>query len=127
MFLRKCTVRVSVAVLAFLFVARTYCVAASPPALVEEPVTSSSSLAFDQSLAFADFDADDKPDQASLTGTGAWKSIAVYGSRSKSRTILSFRGEDYGNGSLFAHDIDNDGDMDLIWTDLLHEDSVRVW
>lgn len=127
MLLRECTVRLKLALLAFLLVARIYCVGATPHVSGIEPPSTPSRLAFDQSLALADFDADDKTDQASVSGIGLWKSIAVSFSRTESRTILSFRGEDYGNGSLLADDIDNDGDEDLIWTDLLHEESVHVW
>ena len=127
MFLRRCTLRFAVALLTFLLAARMYGAAASPHVSGIEPVPAPSRLAFDQPLALADFDADDRTDQASLSGIGVWKNIAVSFSRTKSRTILSFRGEDYGNGSLFADDIDNDGDEDLVWTDLLHEGSVHVW
>jgi hypothetical protein len=127
MFLRKCTTSFSVTLLAFVLMARVCCVAASPRDSNPEILQADLGWSFSKVLALGDFDADDKTDQARVTGTGAWKSIEVSFSRTQSQTILRFRGEDSSNGALFANDIDNDGDLDLVWTDLLHTESVHVW
>jgi hypothetical protein len=127
MFLRKGTTSFSVTLLACVLMARVFCVAASPRDSNPEFLQAAPGLSLNKVLALGDFDADDKTDQARVTGTGAWKRIEVSFSRTESQTILSFRAEDSSNGSLFANDIDNDGDLDLVWTDLLHTESVRVW
>jgi hypothetical protein len=127
MFLRKCTTSFSVMLLAFVLMARVCCLAASPRDSNAEFLQADPLLSFNKVLALGDFDADDKTDQARVTGTGEWKSIEVSLSRTQFQTILSFRAEYFSNGSLFADDIDNDGDLDLVWTDLLHTESVHVW
>jgi hypothetical protein len=55
------------------------------------------------------------------------KDIEIRLSQTKARTVLHFDTLTNERGSLFAKDIDNDGDNDLIWSDLLHPDDVVIW
>jgi hypothetical protein len=84
-------------------------------------------LRFGQALALADFDGDNRVDEAKLGGTGRNKSIEIRLTHAKAPTFLSFDTLTSERGSLFARDIDNDGDNDLIWSDLLHPDDVVIW
>src|SRR5258707_3545662 len=81
-------------------------------------------LRFGQALALADFDGDNRVDEAKLGGTGRNKSIEIRLTHASAPTFLSFDTVTSERGSLFAGDIDNDGVNDLIWSDLLHPDDV---
>src|SRR5262249_31262058 len=72
-------------------------------------------------------DGDQILDQATVTGTGADKSIRVYFSHDHSSSVLSFSSSSPGYGSLLASDVDQDGDVDLVWTDLINPCEVVVW
>lgn len=84
-------------------------------------------LRFGQHLALADFDGDDRIDRATLDSTGRRKRIDIRFGQAKPSTILYFDTGTEDGGSLFANDVDNDGDNDLIWSDLVHPDNVVVW
>jgi len=87
----------------------------------------SSVLRFGQSLALADFDNDGKLDRARIASAGLYKSIEVRLGVTGRASWLHFETANNAPGSLFSQDLDNDGDADLIWTDLLHADTVIVW
>jgi len=110
-----------------LLVAQVYAVSALPRQENQKAPKSSRFLQFGQSLALADFDGDDRLDKATLSGTGHNKSLEIRLSHTKARTLLHFDTLSNERGSLFAKDVDNDGDNDLIWTDLLHPDDVVIW
>src|SRR5580704_6413627 len=84
-------------------------------------------LAFGQSVALSDLDGDSVIDQATLGAVGFSKSIRVSLSTTKKASVLQFTTSSYNHGSLFAYDTNNDGDIDLVWTDLVHPDDVVVW
>jgi hypothetical protein len=84
-------------------------------------------LGFGESLALSDFDGDNLADRARLGGEGARKSIEIYLSRTGKLSVLQFETLSAAHGSLLAQDVNNDGDVDLIWTDLLHPDDVVIW
>ncbi|HKV39869.1 MAG TPA: hypothetical protein VJX67_11705 [Blastocatellia bacterium] len=84
-------------------------------------------LPYDQSLALSDLDGDNQIDQAVLGSSGVWKSIQIHSSRTGKVSVLRFNTISSAHGSLLAHDIDDDGDVDLIWTDLVHSEDVVVW
>src|SRR5262249_35071518 len=84
-------------------------------------------LGFGKSLALSDFDGDNLADRARLGGEGARKSIEIYLSRTGKLSVLQFETLSAAHGSLLAQDVNNDGDVDLIWTDLLHPDDVVIW
>jgi hypothetical protein len=84
-------------------------------------------LSFGQSLALTDFDGDHIIDRAILAVVGFSKSIHLSFSSNKEPSVLRFDTSSSSHGSLFARDIDHDGDIDLIWTDLINPDNVVVW
>jgi hypothetical protein len=91
------------------------------------PAPYDSGLCFGQSLALTDLDGDHIVDQAILAVAGFSKSIHLSFSSSKKPSVLRFDTSSYSHGSLFARDIDHDGDIDLIWSDLINPDNVIVW
>jgi len=113
--------------LLIVMVAGVCCVNALPRQ--NTPLTSdrTSFLHFGQSLALADFDGDNNIDTATLIGGGRSKDIEIHLSRAKARVVLRFSTPTSELGSLFTTDIDNDGDNDLIWSNLLRADDVVVW
>ena len=86
-----------------------------------------SPLRFGQSIALSDFDADGLVDEASLDSSGSGKRVKIPLSRVGKLLVLHFDTKPGELGSLIAQDIDNDGDTDLVYTDLLHADDVIVW
>lgn len=111
-----------------LLAAQVTCASAWPrPSIAAAAATASPALRFGQTLALADFDGDDRIDKAALSGYGRSKSLEVRLSRLNTRALLRFDTRTSERGSIFASDVDHDGDNDLIWTDLLHPDDVVVW
>ena len=98
-----------------LLVAQVYAASALPRQENQEAPESGRFLQFGQSLALADFDGDHRLDEARLNGIGRSKSLEICLSQTKARTLLHFVTLSNERGSLFAKDIDNDGDNDLIW------------
>jgi hypothetical protein len=86
-----------------------------------------SALRFGQSLALADFDHDGKLDRARIASAGLRSSIEIRLGLTGPSSWLHFETLNNATGSLFSQDLDNDGDADLIWTDLLHAEAVVVW
>lgn len=87
----------------------------------------SGALRFGQSIALSDFDSDGLVDEARLDGFGLHKRIRVRLSDSGKHVSLHFAAGWIEHGSLFARDLDQDGTADLVWTDLLHRESMIVW
>src|SRR5262245_11071628 len=81
----------------------------------------------DTRLALADLDGDNFTDKAELGGTGLNKNIQLRLSRTGLSSVLTFDTPSLDRGSLLAQDVNDDGEVDLIWTDLVHPDSVVVW
>src|SRR5262245_64786005 len=96
------------------------CASALPAPSRREPPKPERLLRYGQFLALADFDGDHHVDDATLRGTGRHKSIDIRLSQTKTHRVLYFDAQTDATGSLFAGDVDNDGDDDLIWSDLLH-------
>jgi hypothetical protein len=84
-------------------------------------------LRFGQSIALSDFDSDGFIDEARLDGFGLHKRVRVLLSGSGKHISLHFGLRWIEHGSLFAKDLDDDGTADLVWSDLIHRDSVVVW
>jgi hypothetical protein len=103
------------------------CVSALPPPARPELPKQDRLLRYGQSLALADFDGDHRIDDATLRGTGRHKSIDIRLSQTKTHRVLYFDVQTDATGALFAGDVDDDGDNDLVWSDLLHPQDVIVW
>ena len=84
-------------------------------------------LRFGQSIALSDFDSDGLIDEARLDGFGLDKRVRVILSGSGKHVLLHFGARWIEHGSLFCRDLDDNGTADLVWTDLLHGESVIVW
>lgn len=84
-------------------------------------------LRFGQTLALADFDNDGTIDRARIACAEWRSSIEIRLGLTGRASWLHFDSLNQSPGSLFSQDLDNDGDADLIWTDLLHADAVVVW
>ena len=84
-------------------------------------------LRFGQTLVLADFNNNGDLDRARLAGTGARRSIEIRLALAGESSWLHFEALNDAPGALLSADLDNDGDADLIWTDLLHEEAVVVW
>lgn len=78
-------------------------------------------------LALADLDGDNLADKAELGATGLSKNIQLRLSRTGQFSVLTFDTASLDRGSLLAQDVNDDGEVDLIWTDLVHPDAVIVW
>jgi hypothetical protein len=76
--------------------------------------------------AVMDFDGDRLPDRAELIPNGSYKSIHLTLSSPKV-TNLSFFTESPQPGSLYAEDIDRDGDNDLIWVSNQQPTQAELW
>jgi hypothetical protein len=113
--------------LLIVMVAGVCCANALPRQNTQSTSDRTSFLHFGQSLALADFDGDNRIDTATLSGGGRSKDIEIHLSRAKSRILLRFSTLTSEPGSLFTSDVDNDGDNDLIWSDLLRADDVVIW
>src|SRR5262245_45417663 len=113
--------------LLIVLVAGVCCASALPRRNTPQVLEKANFLRFGQSLAFADFDGDNRVDTATLSGGGRSKHIEIRLSRAKARIQLRFSTPTTELGSLFTSDVDNDGDNDLIWSDLLRADDVIIW
>jgi len=98
-----------------------------PPLIASQPADQPRQVLRVQTTTFPDVDGDQILDRATVTGTGADKSISVYISHDHSSSVLSFSSSSSGSGSLLASDVDQDGDVDLVWTDLVDPGEVVVW
>lgn len=111
-----------------LLIAIAVCALGSPKQQVHaDSRVSQQWLQFGQSLALSDFDRDGTTDRGRFGAAGLRKSVEIFlsGSGTFLRLHFNTRAETYG--SLFAQDLDNDGDTDLIWIDLVRPDAVVVW
>jgi len=84
-------------------------------------------LQFGNRLTLADLDGDNLADKAELGGTGLNKNIQLRLSRTGQFSVLTFDTTSFERGSLLAQDVNDDGEIDLIWTDLVHPEEVVVW
>jgi len=84
-------------------------------------------LRFGQTLALADFDHDGQLDRAHVAGLGLRRSVEIRLGLTGPSSWLHFEALNNAPGSLLSQDLDDDGDADLIWTDLLHAEAVIVW
>jgi hypothetical protein len=78
-------------------------------------------------LALADLDGDNLADKAELGGAGLNKNIRLKLSRTGQFSVLNFDTASFDRGSLLAQDVNDDGEVDLIWTDLVHPGTVVIW
>src|SRR2546429_8324041 len=114
-------------VLLTVLLASVYCASALPHRNYQTEPNRNTLLRFGQTLALADFDGDSRVDEATLGGIGRSKNIEIHLTQARASTFLHFDTQTNDRGSLFASDIDNDGDNDLIWSDLLHPNDVVIW
>lgn len=101
--------------------------ALASPDLVATPVTplrSPVSLLADH--AFADFDQDQRPDEAQVSSHGGFNSIRIaFGNAQTSH--LHFKSSASNLGQLFASDLDLDRDADLIWVPQYQLSKAVIW
>jgi len=76
--------------------------------------------------AVTDFDGDRLPDRAELTSDGFYKNIHLT-LTSPWVTNLSFSAETLQPGSIYAEDIDHDGDYDLVWVSDQQPTQSALW
>jgi hypothetical protein len=81
----------------------------------ERQTPPSSGLLFENLTVLSDFDGDNKVDQATLSSNGNFKSIHVVLGKSSSSSSLNFDSNVSDRGRLVSGDIDEDGDIDLVW------------
>jgi hypothetical protein len=75
---------------------------------------------------FADFDSDNKIDQAELVSNGVHKSIHIALGTYVWKS-LSFDSGETDRGQLLSEDIDHDGDTDLIWISQTQPKTLVAW
>ena len=91
----------------------------SSPQRDVEPSPSRPQSPVGTSLVLSDLDGDGLVDQATL-GMGGWQnSIELDLSRTGELAVLRFSSKTGEYGSLFAQDLDGDGDTDLLWRGVL--------
>jgi hypothetical protein len=73
----------------------------------------------------SDFDQDNKVDRATLSWLGHSKTISIAFGKS-SWVTLSFDSQASDRGTLVSGDVDNDGDIDLVWVSS-HAQELTVW
>ena len=74
----------------------------------------------------SDFDGDRNPDESRLSSSGFEKTIDVrFGNLRRSQ--LHFTSQVSDRGSLYAIDIDHDGDVDLVWVARSQQRNDVVW
>lgn len=92
-----------------------------------EASDSAAPLRFGQSIAVSDFDCDGLVDEARLEGSSFRKSVSILLTGTRKRSFLHLNGSRANHGSLFARDVDEDGAIDLIWTDTFRANELVVW
>ena len=106
-------------------------VLAALPLVGATPVSADSSInpapCFGQSVVLADFNNNGDLDRARLAGAGTRRSIEIRLALAGASSWLHFEALNDTPGALFSEDLDSDGDADLIWTDLLHQEAAVVW
>jgi hypothetical protein len=94
---------------------------------VKRPYIAQPHTPYGSRLALADLDGDNLADKAELGATGLNKNIRLRLSRTGQFSVLTFDTASFDRGSLLAQDVNDDGEVDLIWTDLVHPDAVVIW
>lgn len=84
-------------------------------------------LGYGRSVAISDLNGDRILDEAELAWNGLDKSISLKFAKNQQSSVLRFSTQGAWQGSLIARDIDNDGDIDLVWTDTVNPNDVVVW
>jgi hypothetical protein len=79
------------------------------------------------SQVLADLDDDGIADRAALSVSGLQQSIELHLSRTDEFSALPFGPATDESGSLLPRDVDNDGDIDLIWRGFWHPNEVLIW
>src|SRR5262247_3666632 len=84
-------------------------------------------LFFNTPQVLSNLDGDGIADRAALSVTSLQQSIELYLSHTDEFSILPFNPPPGETGSLSAQDIDNDGDIDLLWRGVRHPNDIFVW
>ena len=79
------------------------------------------------SQVLADLDDDGIADRAALSVSGLQQSIELHLSRTDEFSALPFSPATDESGSLLPRDVDNDGDIDLLWKGFRHPNEVLIW
>ncbi|HEY6046602.1 MAG TPA: VCBS repeat-containing protein [Pyrinomonadaceae bacterium] len=77
-------------------------------------------------IAASDFDADTRPDRATVHSNGPSKTIKIHFDNTRSAR-LAFTARSAESGKLVAGDIDRDGDVDLVWLETTDRKNAVVW
>jgi hypothetical protein len=94
--------------------------------LTAAPAFASSEIPSYGQPVFSDFDGDNKLDQAELFSNGTQKRIHVTLGNFAWQS-LSFDSGVSDRGRLVSHDVDSDGDADLIWVSLEYPRKFVLW